>query len=99
MKVHMPNGDLYRLRSDRVRQNGASEWKKLIFLDRDGTTERRGQLPAPAGGSEFVGRRAGSSENGSKKAGYKLVVVTNQAGVARGYYTEEDVEVPSSVYE
>ena len=28
-----------------------------------------------------------------KEAGFKLVVVTNQAGVARGYYTEEDVKV------
>ena len=27
-----------------------------------------------------------------KDQGYKLVVITNQAGVARGYYTEEDVK-------
>ena len=27
-----------------------------------------------------------------KEAGYRLVVVTNQAGVARGYYGEEDVK-------
>ena len=32
------------------------------------------------------------SLKGFQGPGYKLVVITNQAGVARGYYTEEDVK-------
>lgn len=65
--------------------------EKVIFLDRDGTlnTEvnylyRPEDLRLLPGVTEALRRL--------KEAGYKLVVVTNQAGVARGYYREEDVD-------
>ena len=61
-----------------------------VFLDRDGTLIReRGYLKDPArveleqGAAEAVARL--------NRIGYAVVLVTNQSGVARGYYTEEDV--------
>ena len=61
-----------------------------VFLDRDGTMiEERGYLgrldliaPFPYT-AEAIARLRG--------AGYLIVVVTNQAGIARGYFTEEFV--------
>lgn len=65
--------------------------EKIVFLDRDGTineevnylhrTEDLKFLPGVPEALRLL-----------KEAGFKLVVVTNQAGVARGYYTCADVE-------
>lgn len=64
--------------------------QKVIFLDRDGTmNEEVHYLHKPrdfillSGVADAVLR--------FNKAGYQVVVVTNQAGVARGYYSEVDV--------
>ena len=64
--------------------------EKVIFLDRDGTLNeevnylyRREKLILFDGVPEALKL--------FKEHGYRLVVVTNQAGVARGYYGEEDV--------
>lgn len=64
---------------------------KIIFLDRDGTmNEEVNYLYKPEdlrilpGVAEAIGLL--------RSAGYRIVVVTNQAGVARGYYTCQDVE-------
>ncbi|MDR2935489.1 MAG: HAD family hydrolase [Candidatus Adiutrix sp.] len=61
-----------------------------VFLDRDGTLNRdKGYVHLWAdwewlpGAPEALARLKG--------AGYKLVVVSNQAGVAKGYYSEEAV--------
>lgn len=66
--------------------------KKVVFLDRDGTLNeevnylhRTEDLKLLPGVTEGLARL--------KQAGFKLVVVTNQAGVARGYYKEEDVKM------
>lgn len=65
--------------------------ERVIFLDRDGTLNeevnylhRKEDLKILDGVPEALCRFKGH--------GYKLVVVTNQAGVARGYYKETDVE-------
>jgi D-glycero-D-manno-heptose 1,7-bisphosphate phosphatase len=65
--------------------------RPAVFLDRDGTLiEEVPYLHEPdkvvlvAGAGPALRRLAG--------AGYALVVVSNQAGVARGYYPEQDVE-------
>lgn len=68
----------------------AGKKAKVIFLDRDGTlNEEVHYLHKPEDlkllpGVEQAVRRF-------NEAGYQVVVVTNQAGVARGYYTEQDV--------
>ena len=65
--------------------------EKVIFLDRDGTLNeevnylhRKEDLVLLPGVPEAL--------KAFKDQGYKLVVITNQAGVARGYYTEDDVK-------
>lgn len=65
--------------------------RRAVFLDRDGTMiEERGYLgrldliaPFPYTAEAIVRLRA---------AGYAVIVVTNQAGVARGYFTEAFVQ-------
>lgn len=64
--------------------------ERVIFLDRDGTLNeevhylhRKEDLRLLPGVPEAL--------RSLREAGYRIVVVTNQAGVARGYYTEADV--------
>lgn len=65
---------------------------KTVFLDRDGTINTEKNYLYRIEDFEFID---GAVEAISllKKHGYRVVVVTNQAGVARGYYTEADVVV------
>lgn len=65
--------------------------RRAVFLDRDGTVNvekdylyRFEDLEFVPGAEEAIRRL--------NESGYFVVVVTNQSGVARGYYTEEDVE-------
>ena len=67
------------------RQNG----KRALFLDRDGVVnEEIGYLSQP----EQVRFVPGIFDlcRKAQALGYRLIIVTNQAGIARGYYTEED---------
>ena len=65
---------------------------KVVFLDRDGTlNEEVNYLHKPEDMKLLPGVPQALKK--LKDAGYKLIVVTNQAGVARGYYTEEDVKI------
>lgn len=62
---------------------------KVIFLDRDGTiNEEVNYLHRPEDLRLIQGVPEALAK--LKQAGYHLIVVTNQAGIARGYYTEED---------
>lgn len=64
---------------------------KAVFLDKDGTliknvpynvdTEKIEILPQVIGGLKLL-----------QKAGYLLIIVSNQSGIARGYFTEEDLK-------
>ena len=64
----------------------------VIFLDRDGTINeevhylhRPEDLKILPGVPQAIRR--------FREAGYLVVVITNQAGIGRGYYTEKDLEL------
>jgi len=60
---------------------------KAVFLDRDGTvTEEVGYLRDLEQLRLIPG--AGTAIEQLNKAGFKVVLITNQSGVARGYFTE-----------
>ncbi len=65
--------------------------KRAVFLDRDGTINIEKEYLYRVQDFEFI---PGVPEaiRLLNQAGIMVVVVTNQSGVARGYYTEEDVE-------
>jgi D-glycero-D-manno-heptose 1,7-bisphosphate phosphatase len=65
--------------------------QKCIFLDRDGVLNReRGDYTFKLEDFEIV---AGVKEGLEilKKSGYLLIVITNQAGIAKGLYDRDDV--------
>lgn len=63
---------------------------KACFLDRDGVLiEDKHYLSDPKDVVLTLG--AGAAVKRLKKAGYLCIVVTNQSGVARGYFTEDDI--------
>lgn len=63
---------------------------RAVFLDRDGTLiEERNYLCRPEQVEVFPGAAAALKR--VQDAGFRLVVVSNQSGVGRGYFTMEDV--------
>ncbi|MEG0729906.1 MAG: HAD family hydrolase [Cetobacterium sp.] len=65
--------------------------KKTIFLDRDGTINVEKNYLHKIEDFEFENRAIEALKILSD-LGYQLIVVTNQSGIARGYYGEEDLE-------
>ncbi len=64
---------------------------RAVFLDRDGTLiEDKHYLADPEEISWITGARQALKD--LQSAGFKLVVVTNQSGVARGYFDEATVD-------
>ena len=64
--------------------------RRAVFLDRDGTIIREAEYLADPDGAELL---AGAAEGirALKDAGFVILVLSNQSGVARGYFTETDV--------
>ena len=66
--------------------------RPAVFLDRDGTIiVEKVYLSDPAGVELIPGAVEGLHR--FRRAGFLLVVVTNQAGIARGRYTIDDVHL------
>ncbi len=65
---------------------------RAVFLDRDGTMiEERNYLRRPEEVKVLPG--APQALRRLQMAGYTLIVVSNQSGVGRGYFTLDDVEL------
>ena len=66
------------------------EKRQALFLDRDGTLVHPGRYPSrPEDLHLYDG--IGPELRVLQKAGFRLVIITNQAGIARGYFTEADL--------
>jgi len=63
--------------------------KKIIFLDRDGTINVDTGYIHEIEKFQFENNAVKGLQELQKK-GFEFIVVTNQSGIARGYYTEED---------
>lgn len=66
--------------------------RRAVFLDRDGTVNVEKDYLYQIEDFEFICGVPEAIKN-LNDAGFFVVVVTNQSGVARGYYTEEDIEL------
>jgi D-glycero-D-manno-heptose 1,7-bisphosphate phosphatase len=69
------------------------EWElmaeRALFLDRDGVVNREVGYLVHKEDVQFVDGIFSLCKT-AKRLGYRLVIVTNQAGIARGFYTEAD---------
>lgn len=65
--------------------------KRAVFLDRDGTINVEKEYLYKVEDFEFI-PGAPEAIRSLNQAGIMVIVVTNQSGVARGYYSEDDVE-------
>ena len=64
----------------------------IAFLDRDGTLNKEKNYLHKWDDFEWL---PGAKDliKGLKEKGYIVAIVTNQSGIARGYYTAEDVQI------
>jgi D-glycero-D-manno-heptose 1,7-bisphosphate phosphatase len=69
----------------------ATGMNRAVFLDRDGTLiAEKNYLRRPEDVEVFPG--AGAALKRLADAGFKLIMVTNQSGIGRGYFTLADAE-------
>ena len=64
---------------------------KTIFLDRDGVINKEVEYLFRISDFEFIDGIFDACLY-FQKLGYKIVIITNQSGIARGYYTENDYQ-------
>ena len=65
---------------------------RAVFIDRDGTINEEKEYLYRTDDFAFI-PGAPQAIRRLNEAGFLVIVVTNQSGVARGYYTEEDVHL------
>lgn len=64
---------------------------KAVFLDRDGTINIEKHYLYKVEDFEFLPGVVDALKD-LQQAGYLLIITTNQSGIARGYYTEQDFQ-------
>lgn len=64
---------------------------KVIFLDRDGTINKEVNYLYRTDDFKFIPKATKAIKN-FHHLGYQVMVITNQAGVAKGYYGEDDIK-------
>ena len=64
-------------------------FQPAVFLDRDGVINQECEYVHRIDDFHFIDGVFDACRKLSK-AGFRLIVITNQAGIARGYYTEDD---------
>lgn len=64
---------------------------KAVFIDRDGTINANVEYLDNPDNLQIYPRVAEGIKL-LKKNGYKIIIVTNQSGIARGYFTEDTLE-------
>lgn len=65
--------------------------RKAVFFDRDGTLmEEEDHCDCPTRVRAIQGVKEGLKQ--LKDAGWAAVIITNQSGIGRGYFTMEDFE-------
>ena len=64
---------------------------KAVFLDRDGTINVEKHYLYKIEDFEFLPGAVDALRQ-LQRAGYLLIIITNQSGIARGYYTEADFQ-------
>lgn len=81
------------------RRESEQQLRRAVFLDRDGTLiEDVNFLREPSGIRIMPG--APEALRLLREAGYRIIIVSNQSGVARGYFTEAKlVEINEKVQE
>lgn len=69
--------------------NAPNDQSPAVFLDRDGTIMRDVEYCGdPARVELFSG--VAQALRGLKAAGFRIVIITNQSGIGRGYFNEQD---------
>ena len=68
---------------------------KTIFLDRDGVINKEVGYLHKIEDFEFINGVFDACRY-LQSVGYKIIVVTNQSGIARGYYSEDNFHIVSS---
>ena len=63
--------------------------RPAVFLDRDGVINQESEYVHRIEDFHFIDGVFDACRQMSK-AGFRLIVITNQAGIARGYYTEDE---------
>jgi len=63
--------------------------KKAVFLDRDGIINKDSGYVFKPEDFNFIDGVFGFCRTAQSK-GYLLIIITNQSGIARGYFTEQD---------